>query len=385
MNLYDLGLSIFKERRFINYKKTLPLYLCSVACHVFNLENKTRKEPIYTSGGLIPDMRLHMFMVTIPGFGKTYTIDQFISKNTGILDNTDIKTGRIGEVTAGGMVGSIKTTQDGATIASKGALQRKKDHILCSDEFSLVISSGKQQHSKTLTGVLLTALDSGNVTKDLVGGGIEFVTYATVWGAVQPAVYELGRGMPRRFLFVVYMPDYEDFMKFRDAVDESDNLHLDLKKLLEFKVGVNEKVKEIRENLKRIEYSESFNKWLRQFMLPHYEATLFRRILLGYWIMKLDEIPETLVLDLNDEVTEIIEQEMAWRLQVQKGVKKIKVWEVIRNIKEITYDNLIKMLLSFSLEFSFIEQELGILISRKIIKLSSDGTIVYNLRYEEEK
>ena len=44
MNLYDLGLDIFKERRFINYKKTLPLYLCSIACHVFNLENKTRKD-----------------------------------------------------------------------------------------------------------------------------------------------------------------------------------------------------------------------------------------------------------------------------------------------------------------------------------------------------
>ena len=240
-------------------------------------------------------------------------------------------------------------------------------------------------HSKTLTGVLLTALDSGNVTKDLVGGGIEFVTYATVWGAVQPAVYELGRGMPRRFLFVVYMPDYDDFMKFRDAVDGSDNLHLDIKKLLEFKHGMNEKVAQVKNNLMHIEYSERFNKWLRQFMLPHYEATLFRRILLGYWIMKLDVIPEVLKLDLNDEVQEVIEQEMAWRLQVQKGVEKIKVWEVIRNIKEMAYDNLIKMLLSFSLEFKYIEQELGILISRKFIKISDDGTIVYNLRYEKEE
>jgi len=381
MDLYNHALDIFSERRFINYDKIMPLYICSVGCHMFNLENKTRVEPIFTSGGLIPDMRLHMFMVTIPGFGKTYTIDQFISKGAGLLEGTEIKTGRIGEVTAGGMVGSIKTTQDGSTVHSKGALQRKKEFILCSDEFSLVTSSGKQQHSKTLSGVLLTALDSGNVTKDQVGGGIDFVTYATVWGAVQPAVYELGTGMPRRFLFVVYMPDYFDFMKFREAVNESDNLNLDLKKVLKFKHEINVKYKQVKENLKHIVYDEEFAKWLKNFMLPHYEAALFKRILLGYWIMKLDIIPETINLTLNDEVKVLIEQEMAWRLEVQKGVKKIRIWDVIKHIKEITYDSLVKMLLSFSLDYEYIEQELMLLVARKFIRYNDDKSIVYNMKY----
>ena len=384
MDLYNLALEIFKERRFINYDTIMPLYLCSAGCHIFNLENKTRKKPIYTSGGLIPDMRLHMFMVTIPGFGKTYTIDQFISKGSGLFESTELQTGRIGEVTAAGLVGSIKTTQDGSTIHSKGALQRKKEYLLCSDEFSLITQSGKQQHSRTLSGLLLTALDSGNVTKDQVGGGIEFTTYATLWGAVQPAIYELGTGMPRRFLFVIYMPDYADFMKFRDAVDESDNLHLDLKKLLLFKSEFNKKYKEIRNNLNHIEYDPEFAVWLKNFMLPHYEATLFKRILLGYWLMKLDVIPDTLVLKLNDEIKAIIKLEMVWRLEVQKGVEKIRVWEVIKNIKEIDYDALIKMLLSFSLEFGYVERELMILISRKFIKVSEDGKTVTNLRYKEK-
>ncbi len=385
MDLFKLALEIFEERKYINYKKIIPLYLCSLACHVFNLANKTRPAPIYTSGGLIPDMRCNMFMVTIPGFGKTYTIEQFISSHTGLVDSTELKTGRIGEVTTAGMVGSIKTSPDGAVIHTQGALQRKAEHLLCSDEFSLVTTSGKQQHSKTLNAMLLNALDSGNVNKDQVGGGIGFVTYATVWGAVQPAVYELGTGMPRRFIFVVYMPDYADFMKFRDAVDEADNLHLDLKKLLLFRHEFDKKYKDIMEKIQHIEYDPGFKKWMRNFMLPHYEVALFKRILLGYWLMKLDVIPETLVLTLNDEVKQIIEQEMVWRLEVQKGVEKIKIWEVIKNLEEITYDSLVKMLLSFSLDFQFIEKELMMLTARKYIRLNDDGTIVYNLKYGNGK
>lgn len=384
MNLYNLAFEIFDERKFINYKKIIPLYLCSVGCHIFNIENKTREEPIFTSGGLIPDMRLHMFMVTIPGFGKTYTIDQFISKKTGLFESTSLKTGRIGEVTAAGLVGSMKTNSEGAVIHSKGALQRKKEHLLCSDEFSLVTASGKQQHSKTLNGLLLTALDSGNVSKEQVAGGIEFTTYSTLWGAVQPAIYELGTGMPRRFLFVVYMPNFEDFMKFRDAVDDSDNLHINLKQLLLFKSEFNKKVAEIKSTLKHIEYDVGFSKWMKNFMLPHYEVVLFKRILLGYWLMKLDVIPERLVLKLNDEIQLVIEQEMSWRLDVQKGIKKIKIWEVIKHIEKIPYDNLIKMLLSFSLDFNYIEGELMVLISRKFIEISKDGTMVANLKYKPE-
>ena len=387
MDLFKLALEIFEERKYINFEKIIPLYLCSLACHIFNIANKdvNKKNPIYTSGGLIPDMRLNMFMVTIPGFGKTYTIEQFISPQAGLVESTKLETGRIGEVTTAGMVGSIKTSPDGAVIHTQGALQRKADHLLCSDEFSLVTTSGKQQHSKTLNAMLLNALDSGNVNKDQVGGGIGFITHATLWGAVQPAVYELSTGMPRRFLFVVYMPDYHDFMKFRDAVDNADNLHLDLKKLLLFRHEFDKRRLEIMEKLEHIEFSTEFNKWMRNFMLPHYEVILFKRILLGYWLMKLDTIPTTLKLELNDEVKQLIEQEMVWRLEVQKGVEKIKIWEVIKYLKEITYDSLVKMLLSFSLDFSFIEKELMMLTARKYIKLSEDGTIVYNLKYSNGK
>ena len=101
--------------------------------------------------------------------------------------------------------------------------------------------------------------------------------------------------------------------------------------------------------------------------------------------MKLDTIPKTLKLELDDTVKQLIEQEMVWRLEVQKGVEKIKIWEVIKHLKEITYDSLIKVLLSFSLDFQFIEKELMMLTARKFISLSEDGTIVYNLKYGNGK
>ena len=77
LDLYRETLDIFKERKFIKADLILPTYVCSIGAHMFNFANKHNK--FYWYGDTIPDMRLHIFMVTIPGFGKTYLINQFMS------------------------------------------------------------------------------------------------------------------------------------------------------------------------------------------------------------------------------------------------------------------------------------------------------------------
>ncbi len=379
MDLFRETIEIFKERKFIRADSILPTYVCSIGCHMFNFMNKHKR--VYTDGDIIPDMRLHIFMVTIPGFGKTYLINQFMSKYNGMLMDTDVKTSKIGSLTSSGLVGSIKTTQDGTTVINKGVLQRKANYILGSDEFSNVTTSSKTSHSLNLINDLLTALDDGLMTKDQSGGGLEYETFATVWGATQPGRFELKAGLPRRFVFVIYMPNVQDIYKFRAARRESKDLKLNLNRLLEYKLAINARLQEVNENLKEIVFPKEFFDWINTFFAMHYEDMLYERILLGYWIMKSQKIGERLVLELNDEVKEIIRTQVDARLQAQRGVQKIKIMEVIKYIKKMKYSELLKLLLSFSLEEKYITRDLDALIANHFI--SVEGGIVTNLKYEE--
>ena len=380
MDLFKETLEIFQERRFIKTSHVVPTYVCSIGAHMFNFTNKYKR--ILTDGDIIPDMRLHIFMVTIPGYGKTYLINQFMSKYNGMLSESDIKTSKIGSLTSSGLVGSIKTTQDGNTVVNKGVLQRKKDFILGSDEFSNITTSGKTSHSANLINDLLTALDDGLMHKDQSGGGLEYETFATVWGATQPGRFELKAGLPRRFAFVIYMPDVRDVYLFRDERRKSKDLKLNVKRILEYKLALNARFKEVKENLTKIIFPDEYYDWIKTHFATHYEDMIYERILLGYWIMKVENIPDTLLLSLNDEVKGIITQQIDARLQAQRGVEKIRITQVIKYIEKIKYTELLKLLLSFTLDEKLIVRNLEALSANKIIKIS-DG-IVYNLNYKED-
>jgi len=381
MDLYKETLDQFKSRMFINAEKLIPTYVCSIGAHIFNLENK--KRTIYTRGGLIPDMRLHVFMVTIPGFGKTYLLNQMMSKGVGLLADTSIKTRKIAEMSAAGLVGTIKSTQDGNVVTHFGLLHKHADSILGSEEFSVITTASKQGHSSTLNMVLLSALDTGEVIKDLSGKGLDYFTFASLWAAVQPARYDLGDGFHRRFLFVVYMPTLADIKALIESMEESNDLVVDFKRLIIFKDEISTRVKEVQDNLKKIKFSPEFYRWIKTKPIMHYEIILYERMLLGYWIMKSETIMETLELELNDEIKQIIDQQIKYRLEVQKGVEKIKIWEIIKFYKEVTLEELVKMLLSFSLAYDYINKSLIAL--EKLGDIRIDNGIVYNLRYEEMK
>ncbi len=382
MDLYQETLAIFKERKFIKTEVILPTYVCSIGCHMFNFMNKHKQ--IYWDGDIIPDMRLHIFMVTIPGFGKTYLINQFMSKYNGLLKDSAINVAKIGSLTSSGLVGNVKSTPDGQTIINKGVLQRKADYILGSDEFSNITTSSKTSHSANLINDLLTALDDGEMNKDQGGGGMGYETFATVWGATQTGRYELKSGLPRRFAFVIYMPDVSDVYKFRQIRRESKNLRLDVKRILKYKVAIGERFTDIQEVLQRIEFPNEWYDWITTHFATHYEDMIYERILLGYWLMKVDKIPKELVLTLNDEIKSIIMQQIDARLQINKGVEKIKIMEVLKNMEEVKYDELLKLLLTFGLPEKYILSSLDTLIANKFIEIDRKTNMVKNLIYKEE-
>jgi len=381
LDLYRETLDIFKERKFIKTNLILPTYIASIGSHMFNFMNKHKK--VYWYGDTIPDMRLHIFMVTIPGFGKTYLLNQFMSKYNGLLKDSAVNVGKIGSLTSSGLVGSVKSTPDGQTIVNKGVLQKKADYILGSDEFSNITTSSKAAHSANLINDLLSAFDDGEMHKDQSGGGIEYETFATVWGATQPGRYELKAGLPRRFAFVIYMPDISDVYKFRKIRQESQNVKLNVKRILEYRVNLAERYKDIKEVLTRIEFSDEWYKWIHKRFATHYEDMIYERILLGYWLMKIESIPQTLILGLNDEVEKIIDQQLDARLQIAKGIEKIKIMEVLKNMKQIKYQELLRLLLTFGLPEKYILGSLDALIANKFISIEKDSNMVINLMYKK--
>lgn len=383
MDLYTEIINIFNERKFIRAETILPTYISSMGCHMFNFMNKHKE--IYWDGDQIADMRLHIFMVTLPGFGKTYTINQFMGKYNGLLKDSAIPTAKVGALTSAGLVGSIKSTPDGNTVVTQGVLQKQADAILGSDEFSNITTSAKTSHSGNLINDLLTAFDDGDMHKDQSGGGLGYETFATMWAATQPGRYELSAGLPRRFCFVIYMPNVGDIFRFRKIRQESKNVRVDIKRILTFKSELKNKRNEINTNLKRIEYPDEWYKWLHSHFALHTEDILYERIILGYWLMKLETIPETLVLNLNDEVKGIIEQQMAARMQVNEGVQKIKIMEALKFVKTMPYVELMKMLLTFGLPQKYIETNLQILVANKFITIDKKTGVVTNLRYDGEE
>ena len=380
MNLYKELLDIFTERKFIRAEETLPTYICSIGSHMFNFMNKHKQ--IYWEGDTIPDTRLHIFMVTIPGFGKTYLINQFMSKYNGLLNESVVNVGKIASLSSAGLVGSVKSTPDGEAVVNKGTLQRQADYILGSDEFSNITTSSKTSHSGNLINDLLTALDDGQMNKGQAGGGIEYETFATVWGATQPGRYELKSGLPRRFAFVIYMPTVSDALKFRKMRRTAKNVRLDVKRILNFKIELKNKKMEIDTRLKSVEFTDEWYDFINKHFATHYEDILYERIALGYYIMKHDVIPENLKIGADEELKRILEQQFAARLTIAKGVDKIKIMDVLDNTKEVKYNELVQILLTFALPEKYILSSLGALQANKIITVK-DG-IVYNNSYKEK-
>ena len=380
LDVYSETIKLLKARRFLHAEEILPLYVCSIGAHIFNRMNK--KKYVLTDSGLIPDTRLHVFMVTIPGFGKSHLLNEFMSKHNGLLYETKVGIGRISSMTSAGLVGSIKSTPDGAVVQHKGLLQTKNKHIIGCDEFANLTMSGKAVHSMNLTNDLLSALDSGDMRKHQGAGGLEYETYTTMWGATQPGRFELKSGLQRRFVYVVVLPTYKDAMDLRKNRRLGKNVAFDQVEVIKYRMELNKRVDEVETNLKKVIFPDEYYSFVEKHFVAHYEEMLFERILLGYNIMRASKVEDTLELKLDDTVKRIIEQQVADRFAIQQGVKKTKIWPIIREFEKLRIDDVHKLLMSFALEPDEITRGLYQLETHEFIKM--DNGMCYNLKWGEK-
>lgn len=381
MDVFKESLDIFRERQFKRVDEIIPIYICSIGCHVFNIMNK--KKQIFWTGDIVPDMRLHIFMVTLPGFGKTQTINQFMDKSNGILVGTKIRGEKIGNLTSAGLVGSIKSNQDGDKISKPGILATRSESILASDEFSNILEASKTSHSGNLINDLLTATDDGLMNKAQSGGSMSYQTYCTIWGATQPGRFELKSGLARRFVFVTYMPSLLDVKEFKLARRKAMNVRLNPVRIGKFRADLDNKIMDINTNLERIEFTDDWYDWLEKQYTTHYEDFLYEKIALGYHIMKTEVIPKVLKIGLTSELKVILLKQFQARSDIARGLPPPKVIDLLNNIKSIKYDEVMHILLTLGLSESYILTSIEILKGNNKISIA-DGVIT-NLSNEGGK
>ena len=317
----------------IDLEDKIPIFLCSVGSHIFNSMNKCAtcdfepgeefviepcpmrhpNAPFYTPGARAADTRLHILMRGMKGSGKSILIDTFLAQGTGLLWNPKGNKGEgfrtmIGpnSVTEAGMFGAVD--EDGI-IVGRPLAREMSGGFLGFEEFSSLVDANKKDHSTDMMNQLLTSTDSGRVNKSMRSGWVRYTTRYTVWGGTQPGRFELESGLDRRFFIIDIEMNPEKELAYKRANQKQANMAQE----------VRVKIHNLREAIRRfflerqmeavlnppvqVRFGQDVQDWLEREDVRSWEADLFRRLMVGYWMMKEDYNPmPTFEVTIDDQL-----------------------------------------------------------------------------------
>jgi hypothetical protein len=326
-------LNEFARRNIMWYEDYIPFYICSIACHVFSMEN--RKKIIYTEGVSVPNTRLHILMSAFPGFGKTYFLKQFLdSERYSFIKKSGVMGGfKSGKMSEAGFVGTTGKDAEGNTVVTYGFAHPDKEgnNILGFEEFSTVTSSFKQDFNAGLDNAILTALDTGRVGKDLAAGGLNYETNLTAWAGVQPARFDLGSGFARRLIFTALYPSIAEIKELRQSRRTAKNIPIDITALKNIRYAIGQKRQEIISNLKKVTFSNDFYKSLDRYDNMPYDDDLFERIGLGYHLMKNERISDQIFVTREPEMDRLFDLLRKYEGMIKNAGPLTFIWHLIRS------------------------------------------------------
>jgi len=263
----------------------------------------------------------------VKGSGKNVLIDLFCAEGTGILWNAEADIG-IGfrtmkgpnSITEAGMFGSVN---EEGQIMGRPLARELCGGFLCFEEFSSLTDAAKKEHSMDMKNQLLTSLDSGRVMKGLRGGWVNYNTRYTVWAGTQPSRFELESGLDRRFFIIEIEMNDEREALYKKAQNKQANMTAEQRIVLAEKVMKMRKwfIERMTEAMlsppPNIKFDVSFEAWVSQPQVRSFEADLFRRVAIGYWMMQETYKPNTeLVITVNDELRTILDDSLLMRRNV---------------------------------------------------------------------
>tara|TARA_R110002020_G_scaffold23154_1_gene77418 strand:- start:6108 stop:7439 length:1332 start_codon:yes stop_codon:yes gene_type:complete len=336
---------------YIDVDDKIPIFLCSIGGHIFNCINKCSRcdfDPdklppeafaihdcplrhdraaVYTPMSRLADTRINILIRGPKGSGKNVLIDLFCAENTGLLFSANAPYGEgfktmVGpnSVTEAGMFGSVNEEGD---VMGRPLARELCGGFLCFEEFSSLTDASKKEHSMDMKNQMLTSLDSGRVNKGMRGGWVRYHTRYTMWAGTQPARFELESGLDRRFFIIDIEMTPEREREYKIAQNKQAAMSS------EERVALAEKIISLREWFKNrmtlcmlepptgIIFDEGFENWVLRDDVRSFEADLFRRLAIGYWMMQ----PEysggcELIVSLDERLEGILNQSLSMRRSV---------------------------------------------------------------------
>ena len=330
----------------------VPVFLCSIGAHLFNAANRCgtcdfdpalvedieegfviencplrhHKLPFFTPMSRIPDTRLHILMRGIKGSGKSVLVELFLGHGTGLLFSGTAEQGNgfrtdIGpnSITEAGMFGSVD--EDG-NIVGRPLARELCGGFLGFEEFSSLTDASKKDHSSDMTNQLLTSTDNGRVKKVMRAGWVEYTTRYTVWAGTQPGRFELESGLDRRFFIIDINMDSKKELAYKKAAFKQANMTQEQRyamanKAIDIKDWfINRQEQIIANPPTGIMFDESVEDWLVRPQVRSHEMDLYRRLMIGYYMMKEEWQGGVLIISVNAELRLLLDQCLAMRRRV---------------------------------------------------------------------
>jgi len=355
-SLYDLIMEYARQMSIYKYQIFLPPYIISLGCHLLNLWNKRfnpdnyrikwrkiydywfTKEAAYRSKTFNTkhydylwlhrgpaDLRLHLFFVTPPGYGKSLMQTIFLSKDTGVCNIQDwhgkwkfLPCKEMSNITEAALVGTAKTNSEAKVKRFSGIGEKTPHSIIGVDEASSLFTSRPETFNQGRAVQLLNILDSGRMSKATGLSDVQIQTYLTFWCASQPARFYIqsGSGLDRRFGWELWLPKFKDSMHLIGLEGQFG----DIKTPFEFLDEIRGKMLEVyhRFTLRRISWDKSVIKEIKQ-IIRHYKQShtdifTYGKIALGYTFMKYYHPGYTkLTVRMNPELRMIIRRFAMWK------------------------------------------------------------------------
>ena len=373
-DVYEAILNELEARNVAYARKFPPYYISSLGCHIFNIMNQ--QKGIYTEAGLKVNTRQHIILVTVPGFGKSFWLRQFLENELSLVKGTKIGCTFESQMSEAGFVGTAKFNSEGVAQESPGFCRNESNSIVGIEEFSAISAAVSQNYNAGLDTALLTALDSGMVRKRLAAGKIEYQTNLSLWTGVQPARYELSSGLARRFLFLLLIPNFNDIKQFKLNRRSSKNVKTNTLTLGKLKAAINTRYDDIMKKLEKVEFDRTVYKKLDELDVVHYEEPLYERIALGYWLMKVKEMPKTLTIKMDPTLDALFDNEKGDRFKIKRGTQLAQVWALVQDVGRISELKLKNHLLDFGMDWQDASDLIMTLIKLKWVKKEVNGDIV---------
>ena len=364
-DIFDRVQRFCDKNHLVDVADKVPIFLCSIGAHMFNAVNKcsmcdfdplTAPEgefviedcplrhtdyPIYTPATRLADTRINILIRGQKGSGKNVLLDLFCAENTGILWNSKGEEGEgfrtmvgANSITEAGMFGSVN--EDGEIMGNPVA-RYMCGGFLCFEEFSSISDASRKDHSVDMKNQLLTSLDSGRVNKSMRSGWVKYNTRYTMWAGTQPARFELESGLDRRFfiLDIVMTPEkemlYKQAQNMQASITPEERRELIQESISMRNWFIDRQQKVFNKKPQGVVFSKEFDQWVMQESVRSFESDLFRRLAIGYTMMKGEWVDkELLMVEMDERLTSILESSLKMRRNVMdEDIRLIRTtfWE----------------------------------------------------------